>query len=168
MYKYNIDPITVNSIVKDLDGAHYTERVLVMADVPRRGRPRYAPYVREVYDAVGFFLKETNADRLSEEHAWVLTLDTRGKILGLNEISKGTINMSPVSAVQVAKPPMLLNGASFILFHNHPSGEPGPSDEDRQLTDRFKNIFKEFGLNFLDHIVIGSNKYYSFAQNGEM
>jgi DNA repair protein RadC len=64
------------------------------------------------------------------------------------------------------RPALLLNATSFILTHNHPSGDPEPSREDRLITDVIKKAAELFGITLLDHIVIGDGRFKSLAEEG--
>src|SRR5215471_3715346 len=66
----------------------------------------------------------------------------------------------------VFKPAILSNASSVILSHNHPSGDPHPSQEDRALTVRLRQAGKLLGVEVLDHIIVGDGRYYSFADEG--
>lgn len=103
---------------------------------------------------------------LDREHFFVLTLDSKNKLIGMHDISTGSINSSIVHPREVLKPVILSNAAAVIFIHNHPSGDPIPSKEDRDCTDRLVKCFNIFGIRVLDHIVIGETDYFSFADSG--
>lgn len=103
-----------------------------------------------------------------EEIFGLLTLDTKNNITGYFEVSRGTINSSMVHPREVFKRAILQNASSVILTHNHPSGDPEPSDEDIALTNRLDECGKLLGIKILDHIIIGTEDqedYYSFKEN---
>lgn len=66
------------------------------------------------------------------------------------------------------KSAILSNSNSMIFLHNHPSGDPTPSDEDKTITQRLKEAGELLGIRVLDHIVVGSEKYYSFKEEGDL
>lgn len=101
------------------------------------------------------------------EHFVILMLDQKNKVIGINTVSVGSLTASVVHPREVYKPAILANAASLILGHNHPSGDPQPSREDRALTQRLVASGKLLGINVLDHIVVGDEgKFFSFADEG--
>ena len=105
-----------------------------------------------------------NTDR---EHCIVLLLDGKHKVVGLNTVSIGSLNASLVHPREVFKPAIVSQCAAIILAHNHPSGDPQPSREDRELTARIEGAGKLLGIPLLDHLIIGADgRYFSFADQG--
>lgn len=103
-----------------------------------------------------------------KEQFIVLLLNTKNKIIGTEIISEGTLNNSVVHAREVYKPALLQNAAAIIVAHNHPSGEPQPSLEDKQVTRMLKESGKILGIPLLDHLIIGDGSYYSFQEQGAL
>lgn len=103
---------------------------------------------------------------LDREEFLVILLDGKGRTMGYNVVSVGSLTASLVHPREVFKPAMIGNAASLILVHNHPSGDPEPSAEDRALTRRLKDAGDLLGIRVLDHIVIGDGSYRSFANDG--
>ena len=132
-------------------------------------RERTAHYgqLRSSTDARQLLAQYLNgADR---EHFVVLLLDRKNKIIGINTVSIGSLTASIVHPREVFKPAILANAAAVVLGHNHPSGVPTPSQEDRALTTRLVKAGKLLGIQVLDHIVIGDDsRYYSFADEGAL
>lgn len=104
-------------------------------------------------------------DDLPNEHCYILCLDTKGKPIGVFFISAGTLGTCIVDPQVVLQRVLLCNARSFLLFHNHPSGDPTPSEADRKLTNRMKEISELMKISFFDHIIIGKDRYYSFARH---
>ena len=101
----------------------------------------------------------------AEESFYIFTLDTKNKITGIFEVSKGSLNSSIVHPREVFKRALLQNANSIILLHNHPSSDPMPSKEDIDITNRLIEAGNLLGIKVLDHIVIGDeNSYISFKQ----
>ena len=98
-----------------------------------------------------------------QEHMKLLMLNTKSKLLGETDISKGTVNASLVSPRELFIEALEKNAVSIILLHNHPSGDPTPSENDILLTKRVKEAGALIGIDLLDHIIIGDNCYMSFA-----
>ncbi len=99
-----------------------------------------------------------------QEHMKLLMLDTKSKLLGESNISKGTVNASLVSPRELFIEALDCGAVSIILLHNHPSGDPTPSQADILFTKRVKEAGELIGISLLDHIIIGNNCYISFAE----
>jgi len=98
------------------------------------------------------------------EHFVILMLDQKNQVIGINTVSIGSLTASVVHPREVYKPLILSNAAAVILGHNHPSGDPQPSKEDRAITTRLKEAGTLLGVNVLDHIIVGGDgRYFSFA-----
>jgi DNA repair protein RadC len=103
---------------------------------------------------------------LDREQFLVACLDAKHAIIGVNVVSIGSLTLSIVHPREVFKPAILLNSAAIICAHNHPSGEPEPSSEDRVLTARLRQAGDLIGITILDHIILGDDRTYSFADQG--
>jgi DNA repair protein RadC len=103
---------------------------------------------------------------LDREQFAVCCLDAKHAIIGVNIVSTGSLTLSIVHPREVFKLAVLLNAAALIFVHNHPSGDPTPSAEDRSLTKRLKDAGELLGISVLDHVVLGEGRYYSFADQG--
>lgn len=114
--------------------------------------------------AANYVLSEMSV--LEQEHFRIMTLNTKKEINFIREISKGTINMTIVHAREVFRAAISDNAHSIILLHNHPTGDPSPSKEDIGLTKNLIEASKIIGIDILDHIIIGDNRYFSFLEEG--
>src|SRR5207302_8829691 len=101
--------------------------------------------------------------RLDREVFLALVLDGKNQLLGFNQVSVGSLSAALVHPREVFKAAILANAAAIILVHNHPSGDPEPSPEDRAITGRLKEAGELLGIKVLDHVVIGDGRYVSFA-----
>jgi DNA repair protein RadC len=111
------------------------------------------------YSVLQEFLADTD-----REHFVILMLDQKNQVIGINTVSIGSLTARVVHPREVYKPAILSNCAALILGHNHPSGDPQPSKEDRAITQRLKEAGALLGINVLDHLVIGADgRYFSFA-----
>lgn len=113
-------------------------------------------------------LLEPLFDGLDREHFVVVGLDAKHAVIGINTVSVGSLTLSIVHPREVFKPLILMNASAVILAHNHPSGDATPSQEDRALTRRLKDGGELLGITVLDHVVLGEDRYYSFADHGEL
>ena len=89
----------------------------------------------------------------------IMLLDTKNQIIVTEEISVGTLNASIVHPRDVFKAAIKRNSNSMILVHNHPSGDPAPSNEDINITNRLVDAGNLIGIKVLDHIIIGAVSY---------
>lgn len=113
-------------------------------------------------------LNSLGAHEEPEEHFYVICMNSKGDIVGLHDVAHGDLNTCPVHPREVFKRALLNNAASIIVAHNHPSGNPEPSMEDRILTKRLHSAGVILGVKLLDHVIIGGDEHYSFVGMGEM
>lgn len=115
--------------------------------------------VNKIYDGFKDLIKDEK-----QENFYALYFDTKQNLIDYKLLFKGTLNVTTVHPRDIFKEAFLLNAASFIIIHNHPSGDPLPSKPDVDLTNQINTISKIMGINFLDHIIIGQDKYFSFYE----
>ena len=97
------------------------------------------------------------------EHFVAILLDTKNKIIGIHTVSTGSLSASVVHPRETFKAAILSNAAAMVVGHNHPSGDPQPSREDRALTERLVAGGKLLGIPILDHVIIGDGTMHSFS-----
>lgn len=102
----------------------------------------------------------------SREHFLSLHLNSKNQLIREVVISIGSLSTSVVHPREVFAPAVRDSSASLIFIHNHPSGDPAPSREDRECTQRLLHAGRILGIRVLDHIVLGHEDYYSFADAG--
>ena len=103
---------------------------------------------------------------LRQEEIRLIMLNTKNKIIAHKTISKGTINASIVTPIEIFFPAIKMMASSIILAHNHPSADVTPSNEDKNITEIVARSGKLINIKLLDHIIIGKNKIYSFKEAG--
>lgn len=101
-----------------------------------------------------------------KEHFLILCLDTRNNLKKISTISTGTLDANLVHPREVFKEAIQSLASSIILVHNHPSGNPEPSDADIEITKRIQETGKIVGIDVLDHIIVADNKSFSFKEKG--
>lgn len=101
-----------------------------------------------------------------KEHFLILCLDTRNNLIKISNISTGTLDANLVHPREVFKEAIQSLSSSIILVHNHPSGNPEPSDADIDITKRILETGKAVGIDILDHIIIANNRSFSFKEKG--
>ena len=103
---------------------------------------------------------------LKHELFKVVLLDAKNAVLKEATVSEGSLTLSIVHPREVFTLAVRESAASVIFLHNHPSGDPTPSLEDRQLTDRLVAAGRLLGIRVLDHLIVGDRRYVSFADEG--
>lgn len=97
-----------------------------------------------------------------------LMLNAKNGVIGMDIVSIGTLTASIAHPREIFKSAILKNAASIILSHNHPSGDPAPSREDIQLTERIAKAGEILGIKLLDHIIIAEHGNFSFSNTGRL
>lgn len=110
---------------------------------------------------------------LTQESLRVLMLDTKLHLIRVHEVSLGTLNESLAHPREVLRPVLLQGAYAFILVHNHPSGDPTPSEADRRTTVRLREAASLVQVNLFDHVILGTSDggrlpYFSFKEAGLM
>jgi DNA repair protein RadC len=123
-----------------------------------------SPVIHTPQEAAGLVLGEMS--HLDREQFRVMNLNSRNQVLAVDIVSIGSLTSSPVHPREVFKTPLKRSAASVILFHNHPSGDTNPSSADVDVTVRLKEAGKILGIEVLDHLIIGYNKFLSMKENG--
>jgi DNA repair protein RadC len=106
--------------------------------------------------------------RLAQERFIVVLLDGRHRVLGEEVVSQGTLTASLVHPREVFRPALRASAAALILVHNHPSGDPTPSAEDRSVTERLARAGELLGIRVLDHVVVAERGYVSLREEGAL
>jgi DNA repair protein RadC len=110
-----------------------------------------------------------HAEQLPEEHVWLLVFDAKNHLIGIFEVSRGSYTQAALNPAQILQRALLCGAVGIALVHNHPSGDPEPSREDRTLTERIKAATNLCGIEFIDHVIVGgawSEALYSFREEG--
>lgn len=102
----------------------------------------------------------------NQEQMAVMMLNTKGRLLGEEKLFKGTVNASLVTPREIFLQALHYHAVGIVLIHNHPSGDPTPSREDLQVTERIQEAGGLIGIELLDHVIIGDKKYISFRERG--
>lgn len=101
---------------------------------------------------------------LRQEVLILITLDTKNKVISKKEVFKGGLNSSLVHPREIFREAVKDSAASIIICHNHPSGDPTPSRDDINITTRLKECGKMMGIELLDHLIIGDNRFISLKE----
>lgn len=136
-------------------------KLSLLRDATLCAERRVVSQSRDLFQVLGPYF--AHHDR---EEMIVVLLDAKHRIIGINSVSVGSLTLSIVHPRETFKAAIVSNCAAIILAHNHPSGDPTPSQEDRALTARLCQGGSILGIPVLDHLVIGDGRYVSFADQG--
>ncbi len=155
--------------LRDISGvgdAVITELKIMEAAAHRMARARVIQQnVVSSWDALLDYCHTTMAHRETEQFR-VIYLDRKNVVIADEEQAKGTVDHVPVYPREVAKRALELNASALILVHNHPSGDPTPSQADIAMTDQINNACLALGLTLHDHLIIGKSRELSFRSDG--
>jgi DNA repair protein RadC len=126
--------------------------------------PEDRPQVRTPADAANLLMLEMGM--LAQEQMRVLLLDTKNRLLAAPTIYQGSLDTAVIRVAELFREAVKRNCAAIIAVHNHPSGDPSPSPEDVEITKRIVQAGKLLGVEVLDHLVIGRNRYVSLKERG--
>ncbi len=121
------------------------------------------PAIRSPSDAANAAL---SIRKKKKENFVVLCLNARNQIIRRETISIGSLNASIVHPREVFQPAILESAASIVLVHNHPSGDPRPSDDDIELTRRLVRAGEIMGIEVLDHVIVSDRRHFSMKEKG--
>ena len=140
--------------------------VLAALELGRRAQQtaKSRPRIREASDVAELLRPRFRAEK--REHFLVLPLSAKNEVLMVADVSVGTLTNALVHPREVFEPPIRCGAAHIILAHNHPSGDPAPSAEDHRLTRVLKDAGALLGIPVTDHVIIGGDGFFSFAEEG--
>jgi DNA repair protein RadC len=104
----------------------------------------------------------------NKEFFMALYLNTKNGVIKQEIISIGSLNANVVHPREVFKTDCMISASSIIVAHNHPSGDPTPSREDIEITKKLAEAGKMMGIELLDHVIIGNDRYYGFKESGQL
>lgn len=163
-----LDEATIEEITK-IRGIGVAKGVTILAalELGRRIRqynPEESYVIRSPQDGANYIMESMR--HLNQEHLAVLFLDTKNQIIHNRTIFVGSLNSSIVHPREIFREAVKRSAASIICAHNHPSGDPTPSQEDIHVTKRLVEAGKIMGIELLDHLIIGDRKYTSLKEKG--
>ncbi len=126
--------------------------------------PDQAERITSPQRVAALFMEELRYKK--KEHFMIVLLNTKNHLLSREEISIGSLNASIVHPREIFRIPLRKSAASIILVHNHPSGDPSPSQEDLEVTRRLVEAGNLLGIAVRDHLIIGDGCYFSFKEKG--
>lgn len=103
---------------------------------------------------------------LAKEQFWVAMLDNKHRLLAWEKISQGTVNQARVYVREILEKALDKKASGMILVHNHPGGDPKPSQADKNLTETVKHVAGQLDIRILDHVIVTEEDYFSFKLQG--
>ncbi len=158
-----VNAVRAASIVKE--GSAGRGREAALEEYAKRRRafdPR--PVVDGARAAAGLVPAEVRSAR--KEHFLVLCLNARRQLLRIETVSIGTLSASLVHPREVFSPAISNGAAAVVAVHNHPSGDPSPSAEDREATRRLQRAGELLGIPLADHVIVSESSFFSFRESG--
>lgn len=143
--------------------------VLAALEIGRRiasARPLERVHIGSAQEGADFLMPRLRY--AAREQFVAVMLNSKNRVIATEVISEGTLTSSVVHAREVFTPALLHHAAAVIVAHNHPSGDPQPSREDREVTAMLAQSGKVLGIPLLDHLIIGDGAYYSFQEYGAL
>ncbi|MBQ9606062.1 MAG: DNA repair protein RadC [Lachnospiraceae bacterium] len=125
---------------------------------------KYKEPVLHVEEAAAYYMQDLR--HMETEHVYVLMLDTKMRRIGEYHASIGSVNSSQVPVREIVRESLRCNAVHIILVHNHPSGDPSPSEADKEISRNLFLACRISGLSMVDSIIIGDGRYYSFREEG--
>jgi len=138
--------------------------ILDMALKLARGRLSKGRKIEQPSSAFSYM--QTLMHEYEHEVFGVLFLDTKHRVIRFEELFKGTLDAASVYPREVTKRALELNAAAVILVHNHPSGDPEPSEADKRITHRLRDALSLVDIRTLDHVVVAYEGCVSLAERG--
>lgn len=124
--------------------------------------PDERPIIQSPEDAAALVQYEMSG--FTQEHLWVILVDTRHRVIAVDKLYTGSLNASTVRTGEIFRMAIQRNAAAIIVIHNHPSGDPTPSPEDINLTRALIQAGKLLDIDVLDHLVIGVGRFVSLKR----
>ncbi len=166
--EYGLDKLFECSL-KELEkikgiGPSKAMQILTIAEIQKRINQSKKPTKRIscAQDVFNYFHERLKDKK--EEHFYVLMLDTKNNIIGEQLISKGILDASIIHPREVFKPAIKNSASKIILVHNHPSGDPAPSDEDLEINEKLIKSGEEIGIKVLDSVILGGEGFWSWKE----
>ena len=164
----NLSQMSINELTS-FNGIGEAKAVSIVASLELGRRRRFAEaskqtLIKNSKDAFEYFYMRMSD--LEHEQFWVLLLNPANKVIKLAKVSDGGVNGTSADPKRIFKIALENNATAMMLCHNHPSGSVEPSDADKSITRSIVNGGKILDIKILDHLVVGIDNYFSFADSG--
>lgn len=124
------------------------------------------PHITSLGDAAMYMMSVLRHE--THEKFCVMLLNTKNRLIGVRQVSEGSLTSAVVHPREVFAHAIVAHAASIIAVHNHPSGDPYPSREDRNLAETLNQAGDILGIPLIDNLIIGDGRYYSFKEHGDL
>lgn len=168
--QYNFDKLvdlSFHELEKQCKNQVKAMKIIAMYEIFKRtnrlSKKGYSKKIRNAEDVFHYYVDELKDKK--KEYFYALFLDTKNKVIAQEEISVGILDASLIHPREVFKSAIKASSNSIILVHNHPSGDCTPSKEDKNVTKILENAGDLLGIRVLDHVIVGSDQYYSFKEH---
>ena len=163
-----LSQLSINDLIS-YKGIGEAKAISIAAALELGRRRRFAetaqqPHIQNSKDAFEYFYMRMSD--ISHEQFWVLLLNQANKVIKMVKVSDGGVNGTTADPKRIFKIALENNATAIMLCHNHPSGNVQPSESDKVLTRNLVNGGKLLEIKILDHIIVGIDKYFSFADSG--
>lgn len=145
-------------------GPNKAMQLLAIAELGKRYAQSKQPIKRitQAKDVFDLFHERLKDEK--QEHFYVIFLSTKNHIIGEHLVSKGVLDAAILEPREVFRPAIKAAASRIILVHNHPSGDPTPSDEDVEVTRRLIDAGKMINIKVLDHVIVGNGRHWSWIE----
>lgn len=116
------------------------------------------------YKVVSMLNEVFKMESMAEEYCYLLCMNNNSRVIGIFEIGHGTVNTSIVSTRDVFMKALMVGAGGIVIAHNHPSGDPSPSEKDMLIFEKMKQASTLLNVELLDFIIVGRNQYLSFKE----
>jgi DNA repair protein RadC len=134
-------------------------RVFTKNEIAEEDKQRELSSAKEIYN-----LAKSKITSYMKEHLIVLSFDSRNRFLGMDTVSVGTLNANLIHPRETFDAAIRRHADHIVVAHNHPSGNPEPSEDDLEITKRLVEAGKILGIEITDHIIITKNRFFSFKE----
>ena len=164
----NIADLSIQDLMK-IDGIGKVKAITIKTafELGNRRRAEKIIHLKKINTSLDIVeLMQDKIAHLKHEEFWVIFLNHRAKILGIDNFGKGGITTTAVDIRLIIKKAITYNATGIVVCHNHPSGDVKPSQDDQRLTMQIKEATTYLNIRFLDHLILYKDSYYSFAGEG--
>jgi DNA repair protein RadC len=134
-------------------------RVFTKSEIIEEGKQKEIASAKEIYKLI-----KSKISSYTKEHLVVLSFDSRNKFLGMDTVSVGILNANLIHPRETFDTAIRRHAAHIVVAHNHPSGDPEPSEDDLEITKRLIEAGKILGIEVVDHIVVTKESFFSFKE----
>jgi DNA repair protein RadC len=124
------------------------------------------PQLRSPRELAAYLLPQYGASAV--ERFGIVILDTKHRVIRVSIVSVGSLDAAVVHPREVFREAASSSAAAIVLFHNHPSGDPTPSKDDLELTTRMVKAGSIMGIDVIDHLILGDQRYFSLVESGRL